>query len=586
MRTIKILAHICLWTSCGLFLYTFLISSYRLKKEYVSEQEAWILSLHAPKLFTETFRNHIHFRRTLAQGLRRYTDRFKITTADEAQLASKLPATNFIFRKKFFDKYEHRDIEVMYVKRDMLKKHGQWLEGKEYNSRADCIRDLKVLKSKITANLIAEQQGLFKSYERENFYTKMLRAASQDSYFSRHITRFTTFIFSLLLLGTALYFLPYALSTSAAFTHNNLNKSSLSNRGWLGWLVAGLLITFYVCLYFYPSLIMPWVVLVDPISKALNGGPAGHFFLYGLLYCLAVGLMGVRMLLKHRHSPYHKLRTCSLIFFQLVFAFLLPELLVRMNKPYFDFKNIWPLDYDFFFETELSKLTAAGGLGIFMLGWGIGLILVGVPVLTYFFGKRWYCSWVCGCGGLAETLGDSYRQLSNKSTKAWKIERWTVHSVLIFAVCMTIGVLYTYWSEKTHVFGLDTYNLRYMYGFFIGALFSGVIGTGFYPLMGSRVWCRFGCPLAAYLGIIQRFKSRFRITTNGGQCISCGNCSTYCEMGIDVRHYAQRGQAVVRASCVGCGVCATVCPRGVLRLETKSTDRSEANLLGLQKKYT
>ena len=90
--------------------------------------------------------------------------------------------------------------------------------------------------------------------------------------------------------------------------------------------------------------------------------------------------------------------------------------------------------------------------------------------------------------------------------------------------------------------------------------------VGFYPLLGSRVWCRFGCPQAAILGLWQRLFSRFRITTNGGQCMSCGNCSTYCEMGIDVRAYAQRSENIVRASCVGCGVCAAVCPRGVLKL--------------------
>ena len=73
--------------------------------------------------------------------------------------------------------------------------------------------------------------------------------------------------------------------------------------------------------------------------------------------------------------------------------------------------------------------------------------------------------------------------------------------------------------------------------------------------------------MAAVLGILQKFNSRFRITTNGGQCISCGNCSTYCEMGIDVKWYAQRGQNIIRASCVGCGICAAVCPRGVLKLE-------------------
>ena len=53
----------------------------------------------------------------------------------------------------------------------------------------------------------------------------------------------------------------------------------------------------------------------------------------------------------------------------------------------------------------------------------------------------------------------------------------------------------------------------------------------------------------------------------GGQCISCGNCSTYCEQGIDVRAYAQKGENIVRASCVGCGICSAVCPRGVLKLE-------------------
>jgi polyferredoxin len=194
--------------------------------------------------------------------------------------------------------------------------------------------------------------------------------------------------------------------------------------------------------------------------------------------------------------------------------------------------------------------------------------LIGVPVFTYFFGKRWYCSWVCGCGGLAETVGDPFRQLSDKSLKSWKIERYLIHAVLIFSVVMTIAVIYNFISGTNQIFGLDTYSsLRKPYGFMIGSIFSGVIGTGFYPLMGNRVWCRFGCPLAAYLGIVQRFKSRFRITTNGGQCISCGNCSTYCEQGIDVRWYAQRGQNIVRSSCVGCGVCSSVCPRGVLNLE-------------------
>jgi polyferredoxin len=143
---------------------------------------------------------------------------------------------------------------------------------------------------------------------------------------------------------------------------------------------------------------------------------------------------------------------------------------------------------------------------------------------------------------------------------------------LVFAVVMTAAVLYTYFTGSSQLLGMNTYSIKSVYGFGIGSIFSGVIGVGFYPFMGNRVWCRFGCPLAAYLGLVQRFKSRFRITTNGGQCISCGNCSTYCEMGIDVRWYAQRGQNIIRSSCVGCGVCSSVCPRGVLNLENRDED--------------
>ena len=146
-----------------------------------------------------------------------------------------------------------------------------------------------------------------------------------------------------------------------------------------------------------------------------------------------------------------------------------------------------------------------------------------------------------------------------------------------------LGLIATHYFSGNELFLFEAGKLRSFYGFLIGSVFSGVIGTGFYPIFGSRVWCRMGCPMAAILGMQQRLFSKFRITTNGGQCISCGNCSTYCEMGIDVRSYAQKGENIVRSSCVGCGVCSAVCPRGVLKLENASMNgRIDSNqiLLG------
>ena len=413
---------------------------------------------------------------------------------------------------------------------------------------------------------------------------------------------------------------------------------SISSRGLWAWALGIAITGFYIVLYFFPQYLgltagganRGVIALFDPLSQALSGKPASQWFVYGTLYTLAILAFGIKFLWKYRHSRYQTLRTLSVMFFQAAFAFIIPEIMARLNGdlPYYDLKNIWPLNYYNFERYRVNGFIDGGNIGLAMLLFGILSTLVITPFLTYFYGKRWYCSWVCGCGGLAETAGDPFRHLSDKRVSAWRVERWVVHSVLVFVVLMTTAVVYSYlgpdnskywisrsqfllgvgalltllfaWvmafrrrelqkdalygaigyflivtgligmhclSDTKHVFLFPSEDLRKTYSFLIGSIFSGVIGTGFYPIFGSRVWCRFGCPMAAILGLQQRLLSRFRITTNGGQCISCGNCSAYCEMGIDVRAYAQKGANIVRASCVGCGICAAVCPRGVLKLE-------------------
>ena len=404
----------------------------------------------------------------------------------------------------------------------------------------------------------------------QEFALPIVKSAAQGS-IKNNKTFWLLITIGLCCFGGLIFILPdLNLYKTKGVKNDNVFKSSISSQGVVGIITGAFLISFYILLYWFPSYIVSWVLIVDPISELLSGNPASQWFLYGLLYTLIMLVMGIRMLIKYRGNKYQIFRTISVMFFQTAFAFLIPEILVRLNQPYMDFKNIWPLDYDFFFQWNLDQLIASGGIGIFILVWGILLFAIAVPVFTYFYGKRWYCSWVCGCGGLAETMGDPFRQLSNKTLKAWKIERISIHSVLVFVLVMTIATLYSYFSGEYQILGVETSSIQKTYGFLIGSAFAGVVGTGFYPLMGNRMWCRFGCPLAGYIGLIQKFKSKFRITTNGGQCISCGNCSTYCEMGIDVRWYAQRGQNIVRSSCVGCGVCSAVCPRGVLKLENGS----------------
>ncbi len=372
--------------------------------------------------------------------------------------------------------------------------------------------------------------------------------------------------YGLVIAGAVALFVARYRGTSAGIKHDNLFFASATSRGLVGWTLGVGITAFYVLLYWFPEHLEGGIRALDPLARPLSGADANQWFLYGLFYTLAVLVMGVRMFWRYRHNRYQIVRTASVMFFQLGFAFLIPQVLRRLNQPEFYFSYFWPLKPEYLFPGTIGwLLEQPGGLGTFMVGWGVIVALVATPVLTYFLGKRWYCSWVCGCGGLAETLGDPFRHLSDKSNRAWRIERWMVHSVLVAIVVVT-ALLWI--ADATGALGAASQAGKKWYGFFIGAVFSGVVGVGFYPLLGSRVWCRFGCPQAAILGIVQRFFSRFRITTNGGQCMSCGNCSTYCEMGIDVRSYAMRGENIVRASCVGCGVCSAVCPRGVLKLES------------------
>ena len=458
----------------------------------------------------------------------------------------------------------------------------------------------------------------------------------------------------MIFIGTFIYSRRTYLLHPEGIKNNHVWFNTLSNRGVWAWSLGILLTGFYVLLYWFPQYLgngagtdgtnTGIVALFDPLSQLLKSKNASHWFVYGTIYSLLILSLGIKFIYKYRHNRYQIIRTVVVIMSQLILAYFIPEILEGLNadKPYFvkDLKQIWPLNY---YITESWYLNAmqveqnVGPSGLFYFFWAVILFLVITPVLTYYVGKRWYCSWVCGCGGLAETAGDPFRHLSSKKLSAWKIERWLIHGIMVFVLIMTIAVFYTYFSGKefdiklftidkttfpiaalifvgisfgamlytylklsSHnkfilvgtvilglIFGAILYAyltgssdvflvkskfLKKWYGFGVGAAFSGVVGVGIYPVLGSRVWCRFGCPMAGYMGLFQRFKSRFKITTNGGQCISCGNCSTYCEQGIDVRAYAQKGQNIVRASWVGCGICSAVCPRGVLKLENTPQD--------------
>jgi ferredoxin-type protein NapH len=308
--------------------------------------------------------------------------------------------------------------------------------------------------------------------------------------------------------------------------------------------------------------------------------------LYGLLYTMSVTAGGVFMLGRYMHNRYQVVRTLVVMTVQCTFGFSVPVLLGLFRQPEYYLSYFWPLKIDAFYPDNIFRDPTP-----FVLWSFVGSLLF-VPLMGVFFGKRWYCSWVCGCGGLANTAGEPWRHLSAKGESAWRFERVAIHSVLALAILTTaFVVIASFMGPDTHATGVwwpghgavSDYRfdptqsrgvvewagrLRYYYGVVITAVLSGAIGVGLYPLGGTRQWCRNFCPMAAFLGLVQKF-GRYRIRVKEDMCISCGMCTKACEMGIDVRAYAQANESFTRASCVGCGMCAEACPRGVLQLEQR-----------------
>ncbi|MCZ6514468.1 MAG: NAD(P)-binding domain-containing protein [Acidobacteria bacterium] len=282
--------------------------------------------------------------------------------------------------------------------------------------------------------------------------------------------------------------------------------------------------------------------------------------LYPLVYTLVVLGFGIKAIrrwgaFRWRPSPSghgnQTLRLSSLIFFQVFFFFILPEFIVRDWMAY-SIVYPWPL--------VLSPVTIQAIMQSNTYWfWGLFLTLIALPVFTLFHGKK-FCTWVCGCGGLAETLGDTWRHYSPKGKVNTRRERYLY---LVTALTLIATVI--------AAFGWDVavagWNAPKIYSFTVDLFLIAVIPVALYPFSGGKTWCRYWCPVVGWMNLVGKKVSRFLISPEKKRCIACGMCSRYCEVGVDVMKFALKGEpfGMENSSCIGCGICLQVCPTDVLR---------------------
>jgi NosR/NirI family transcriptional regulator, nitrous oxide reductase regulator len=350
-----------------------------------------------------------------------------------------------------------------------------------------------------------------------------------------------------------------------------------------------------------------------PFNDGVMGDPANVWgtlqlslqspsFYYSLAYSLVVALFGWQRI-RRRRTPYITAQTLTLIAIQVIPLFLLPYLLLpwaghngwfdagfgrRLADAFFPltqwdpqgreywrsagFILAWPLMFwNVFTDQPLKAWLVVSAVQTFVL----------IPIIVYVWGKGAYCGWICSCGALAETAGDTLRHKMPHGPKwnrlnmlgqailsiavviaALRIVSWTApegafkHAATSVYMALFLGK-HTSWGDLPFPFTYLNYN------WIVDLTLAGILGVGLYTFMSGRTWCRFACPLAALMHIYAR-KSRFRILAEKKKCISCNVCTSVCHQGIDVMNFANKGLPMNDPECVRCSACVQSCPTGVL----------------------
>ncbi|MFQ5414751.1 MAG: NAD(P)-binding domain-containing protein [Phycisphaerae bacterium] len=319
----------------------------------------------------------------------------------------------------------------------------------------------------------------------------------------------------------------------------------------------------------------------DLFGQAIHIDPV---FWYAALYSLIMTFFGLKAYRRWGvayNDGYQKKRYACLIATQWTLGFIVPAVIMYWvhhaigdNMWLGKAGNYWhafgielafPLFFSMFFYD----------VGLFYLVYGLIATFILIPILSIFHGKR-YCTWFCGCGGLAETLGDRWRHLAPKGKVSRRWE-WMNMAVMIWAfvaagfVIARVGFgMYAGGAAFQADGNVDGWVATAIssYGWIGDFWLAAVIPVSLYPMFGGKVWCRYWCPLAKWMQLWSKWFGRLRIVSND-KCITCGECSRFCQIGIDVMAFAKNQQEFSNrnSSCIHCGICITVCPMDVLSFD-------------------
>jgi polyferredoxin len=185
------------------------------------------------------------------------------------------------------------------------------------------------------------------------------------------------------------------------------------------------------------------------------------------------------------------------------------------------------------------------------------ILLIATIIIALIF-RRSFCGNICAFGALQELFGRLgsaiFRKRPELPGKFDRVARYLKYAALLFIVIFSwkTGELiirpYDPWAAYHHVLSSELF-LEFKIGFIV--LIVTLLGS----IVLDRFFCKYLCPMGAFLGMIYR-GGWFRIRRSDETCTHCMACDKACPVNIKV----ESKEEVKSSECINCNLCVNACP--------------------------